>query len=314
MKIPSYGDVVTAHRRIKPFINKTPVLTSSYLNNLLKCELFFKCENFQKVGAFKYRGATNAMLSLSREELQRGVATHSSGNHAQALALAAKTFGSRATIIMPKNSPIVKQRAVAGYGADIIFCEPTLESRQQTLQEFVDKTGAIFIHPYNKFEIICGQATAAKELIEEVGWLDYILVPVGGGGLLSGTAVVTKTLMPNASVVAAEPSGADDAARSFRSGKLQLSVSPQTIADGLRTSLGELTFEIIKHYVDDIITETDENIIQAMKLIWERMKIIIEPSSAVPIAAVISNQGVFEGKRVGIIISGGNVDLDNLPW
>lgn len=314
MKIPNFSDVVVAHNRIKPYINKTPVMTSTYLNNLLKCELFFKCENFQKVGAFKYRGATNALLSLSSQELLRGVATHSSGNHAQALALAAKTFGTRATIIMPKNSPSVKKKAVEGYGADVILCEPTLESRQQTLQEFVDKTGAIFIHPYNKFEIICGQATAAKELIEEVGWLDFVLVPVGGGGLLSGTAISTKTLLPAAKVIAAEPVGADDAARSFRSGELLPSVNPQTIADGLRTSLGELTFEIIKRYVDDIITETDENIIQAMKLIWERMKIIIEPSSALPIAAIISNQGIFEGKRVGIILSGGNVDLDNLPW
>lgn len=314
MKIPNYADIVAAHHRIKPFINKTPVLRSSYLNNLLKCELFFKCENFQKVGAFKYRGATNALLSLSKEDLTRGVATHSSGNHAQALALAAKTLGCRATIIMPKNSPRVKLNAVAGYGADIILCEPTLESREQTLQKFVEETNAVFIHPYNKFEIICGQATAAKELIEEVGWLDYVLAPVGGGGLLSGTAIATKTLLPDARVIAAEPAGADDAARSFRSGRIEPSVNPQTIADGLRTSLGELTFEIIRRYVDDIITETDENIIQAMKLIWERMKIIIEPSSAVPLAAVISNQGIFEGKRVGIILSGGNVDFNNLPW
>ncbi len=314
MNIPQINHLQEAHKRIKPFVHRTPVLTSHYLNSLLGCEVFFKCENFQKVGAFKFRGATNALLSLPPEQLRNGVATHSSGNHAQALALAAKLLGTKATIIMPNNSPNVKKNAVAGYGADIILCEPTLESREQTLRQFVSKSGAIFVHPYDNFNIICGQGTAAIELIEEVGSLDTVVAPVGGGGLLSGTSIATKSLLPNSKVFGAEPLGADDAARSLRSGVRVESIIANTVADGLRTTLSELTFSIIKQNVQDIITVDDQAIISAMKLIWERMKIIVEPSSATALAAVAAEKEKFAGCRVGIILSGGNVDLDNLPW
>ncbi len=314
MEIPQINHIREAHERIKPFVHRTPVLTSSYLNTLLGCEIFFKCENFQKVGAFKFRGATNALLSATAEELRNGVATHSSGNHAQALALAAKMLGTKATIIMPNNSPSVKKNAVAGYGADIILCEPTLESRESTLREFVNQSGALFVHPYDNFNIICGQGTAALELIDEVGTLDAVIAPVGGGGLLSGTSIAVKSLMPKAKVYGAEPSGADDAARSMREGARVTQIVPNTVADGLRTTLSELTFSIIRQNVEDIITIDDDKIISSMRLIWERMKIIVEPSSATALAAVIAEKDPFAGSRIGIILSGGNVDLDNLPW
>ncbi|MCX8054734.1 MAG: pyridoxal-phosphate dependent enzyme [Ignavibacteria bacterium] len=314
MEIPQINHIREAHERIKPFVHRTPVLTSSYLNSLLGCEIFFKCENFQKVGAFKFRGATNALLSATAEELRNGVATHSSGNHAQALALAAKMLGTKATIIMPNNSPSVKKNAVAGYGADIILCEPTLESRESTLREFVNQSGALFVHPYDNFNIICGQGTAALELIDEVGTLDAVIAPVGGGGLLSGTSIAVKSLLPKAKVYGAEPSGADDAARSMREGSRITQIVPNTVADGLRTTLSELTFSIIRQNVDDIITIDDDKIISSMRLIWERMKIIVEPSSATALAAVIAEKDRLAGSRIGIILSGGNVDLDNLPW
>ncbi len=309
MNIPEINHLRHAHKRIMPLIYRTPVMTSRYLNSLLGCELFFKCENFQKVGAFKFRGAANALLSLTQEELRNGVATHSSGNHAQALALAAKLLGGKATIIMPRNSPAVKKNAVAGYGADIILCEPTLESREQTLRQFVDKTGAAFIHPYDNFNIICGQGTAAIELIEEVGSLDAVVAPVGGGGLLSGTSIATKSLLRNAKVFGAEPAGADDAARSLRSGVRVESIVPNTIADGLRTTLSPFTFSILKQNVQDIITIDDQAIISAMKLIWERMKIIVEPSSATAFAILLENKIHLKNQRIGIILSGGNVDF-----
>ncbi len=314
MKIPQINHIREAWERIKPFVHRTPVLTSGYLNTLLGCEIFFKCENFQKVGAFKFRGATNALLSATAEELRNGVATHSSGNHAQALALAAKMLGTKATIIMPHNSPSVKKNAVAGYGADIILCEPTLESRECTLREFVSQSGALFVHPYDNFNIICGQGTAALELIDEVGTLDSVIAPVGGGGLISGTSIAVKSLLPKAKVYGAEPSGADDAARSLHEGSRVTQTVPNTVADGLRTTLSELTFSIIRQNVDDIITIDDEKIISSMRLIWERMKIIVEPSSATALAAVIAEKERFAGTRIGIILSGGNVDLDNLPW
>lgn len=314
MEIPQINHIREAWERIKPFVHRTPVLTSGYLNTLLGCEIFFKCENFQKVGAFKFRGATNALLSATAEELRNGVATHSSGNHAQALALAAKMLGTKATIIMPRNSPSVKKNAVAGYGADIILCEPTLESRERTLREFVSQSGALFVHPYDNFNIICGQGTAALELIDEVGTLDAVIAPVGGGGLLSGTSIAVKSLLPKAKVYGAEPSGADDAARSMREGSRVTQIVPNTVADGLRTTLSELTFSIIRQNVDDIITIDDDKIIGAMRLIWERMKIIVEPSSATALASVIAEKDRFAGTRIGIILSGGNVDLDNLPW
>ena len=307
-------DIRKAHKRIKPYIHKTPVLTCSTLNRMFETELFFKCENFQKVGAFKARGATNAVFSLSEKEAQRGVTTHSSGNHAAALALAARRRGIKSYVVMPKNSPLVKVRAVKGYGAEIHFCEPTLKAREEGLEKIQSRTGAIFIHPYNNEKIIAGQGTAALELCNEVKNLDIVIAPVGGGGLLSGTAIAVSGITDNTQIFAAEPKGADDAYRSFLENRLIPSQNPNTIADGLLTSLGELTFPIIKKYVKKILTVSDEEIIKAMRLIWERMKIIVEPSAAVTLAAIISRPTLFNDKRIGLILSGGNVDLHNLPW
>ena len=312
--IPDLETIRQAALRIKPFVHRTPVLTCLSLNQMVHAELFFKCENFQKVGAFKFRGATNAVLSLSDEEAKRGVATHSSGNHAQALALAARIRGIKAHIVMPKNSSAVKIKAVEGYGGNIILCEPTLESREETLAQVVKKTGAAFIHPYNDYRVIAGQGTCALELLEEVENLDMVMAPVGGGGLLSGTALTVNYLMPLIKVIAAEPETADDAYRSFREGKIIPVINPQTIADGLRTSLGDKTFPIIIKYVDRIVTVSEDAIVSSMRIIWERMKIVVEPSAAVPFAALLENKIDVKGKRVGIILSGGNVDLDKLPW
>jgi threonine dehydratase len=312
--LPSFSDIQTAHDRIRPFIHRTPVLTSKSINQIVGAELFFKCENFQKVGAFKFRGACNSVLALSDEEAKKGVCTHSSGNHAAALALAARMRGIPAYIVMPENAPEIKKKAVAGYGAQITFCEPTLAARESTLKKVAAETGATEIHPYNYFNVICGQGTAAKELIEETGQLDILMAPVGGGGLLSGTAISAKAMLPDVRVIAAEPAGADDAFRSFQSKTLQPSVNPKTIADGLLTSLGSLTFPIIQNEVDQIVTVSEESIIAAMRMIWERMKIIIEPSSAVPLAAILENKVDVKGKKVGIILSGGNVDLGRLPF
>jgi len=279
-----------------------------------EAELFFKCENFQKVGAFKIRGATNAVFILSNKEAMKGVATHSSGNHAAALALAARLRGIKAYVVMPNNAPQIKRAAVAGYGAEIILCQPTLKAREEGLAEVVDKTGATFIHPYNDYRVIAGQGTAALELCEEIPNLDIMMTPVGGGGLLSGTAITVSAISPKTQIIAAEPEKADDAYRSFHAGRIIPSVNPDTIADGLLTSLGSLTFPIIKHYVNDIVTVTEEAIVHAMRTIWERMKIIVEPSAAVPLGAILSKCISVSGKRIGIILSGGNVDLANLPW
>lgn len=314
MNLPTFEDIKAAHERIRPYIHHTPVLSSKSINEIVGAELFFKCENLQKVGAFKFRGACNSVFSLSEEEAKNGVCTHSSGNHAAALALAARMRGIPAYIVMPENAPEIKKIAVAGYGAQITFCTPTLEARESTLKKVAAETGATEIHPYNYFNVICGQGTAAKELIEEIGSLDVVMAPVGGGGLLSGTALSTKALLPGAKVIAAEPAGADDAFRSYYSKILQPSVSPKTIADGLLTSLGSLTFPIILNEVDQIATVSEESIIAAMRMIWERMKIIIEPSSAVPLAAILENKVDAKDKRVGIILSGGNVDLGRLPF
>jgi len=289
-------------------------LSSQSINEIVGAELFFKCENLQKVGAFKFRGACNSVFSLSPEEAKNGVCTHSSGNHAAALALAARMRGIPAHIVMPENAPEIKKIAVAGYGAQITFCTPTLEARESTLKKVAEETGATEIHPYNYFNVICGQGTAAKELIEEIGKLDIVMAPVGGGGLLSGTALSTKALLPNALVIAAEPAGADDAFRSYYSKTLQPSVGPKTIADGLLTSLGSLTFPIILNEVDQIVTVSEESIVTAMRMIWERMNIIVEPSSAVPLAAILENKLDVKGRKVGIILSGGNVDLGKLPF
>ncbi len=307
-------EIQAAARRIAPHIHRTPVLTCQAINLKAGCRLFFKCENLQKVGAFKMRGATNAVFSLSDDEAARGVATHSSGNHAQALALAARLRGTNAYIVMPTSAPAVKKAAVAGYGAEIIDCEPTLQAREETLEKVVQRTGAVFIHPYDNERIIAGQGTAALELLEEYPNLDVVMAPVGGGGLLSGTALATRAMAPGAKVIAAEPCGADDAARSLAAGHIIPSVKPDTVADGLLTSLGELNFPIIQKHVPFIWTVDDEAIIAAMRLVWERMKIIIEPSSAVCLAAVLQHPHETSDQDIGIIISGGNVDLDHLPW
>ena len=314
MNLPTFEDIQVAHGRIRQYVHRTPVLSSKSINEIVGAELFFKCENLQKVGAFKFRGACNSVLSLSDEEAQNGVCTHSSGNHAAALALAARMRCVLAYIVMPENAPEIKKKAVAGYGALITFCEPTQAAREATLTQISGQTGATEIHPYNYFNVICGQGTAAKELIEETNWLDVVMAPVGGGGLLSGTAIATRKLLPNARVIAAEPAGADDAFRSFYSQTLHPSVSPKTMADGLLTSLGSLTFTIVLGNVDQVVTVSEEGIVTAMRMIWERMKIIIEPSSAVPFAAILANKLDIKDKKIGIILSGGNVDLGKLPF
>ena len=311
---PTKEIIEDAAKRIAPFVHRTPVLSSHSINEMFGMSIFLKCENFQKIGAFKYRGATNAVLMLSADEKKNGVATHSSGNHAQALALAAKINGLKAYIVMPENSSLVKMNAVKGYGAEVITCAPNQKAREDTLAEVIRKTGAILVHPYNNYSIITGQATAAKELIEGIKDLDIIMAPVGGGGLLSGTALSTHYFSPTTMVIAGEPANADDAYRSMQTGEIVPANPPSTIADGLLTSLGDKTFDIIRKHVKEIITVSEEEIISAMRLVWERMKIIIEPSSAVPMAAAIKNRSQFKSKRVGIIISGGNVDLNKLPF
>ena len=311
---PSLEDLREAHQRIEPFIHRTPVLTSATINRMAGGEIFFKCENFQKAGAFKIRGACNAVFSLSDDEAKRGVATHSSGNHAAALALAARWRGIPAHVVMPENAPHVKKLAVAGYGAEIVFCKPTLEARERALAEVVARTGAAFVHPYNDLRVITGQATAAIELCEEVQNQDLVIAPVGGGGLVSGTAVAVSLVSPKTAVMAAEPERADDAYQSLRSGRIVPSAHPNTIADGLLTSLGDLTFPIIQRHVKDIVLVSEEAIVEAMRCLWERMKILVEPSAAVPLGAILSRRLDVAGRRAGVILSGGNVDLDRLPW
>jgi threonine dehydratase len=314
MTEPTIQDVREAAERIRPFIHRTPVLTCQSLNRLYGAELFFKCENLQKVGAFKIRGATNAVFSLADGEAQRGVATHSSGNHAAALAQAARWRGIPAHVVMPENAPAIKKKAVAGYGAGIVFCEPTLEARERTLAQVRARTGAVLVHPYDDARVIAGQGTAALELCREIPDLEVVMAPVGGGGLLSGTAIAVSAMAPGARVLAGEPLGADDAYRSLQEGQIVPSVQPKTIADGLLTSLGALTFPIIAKHVEAILTVTEEAIVLAMRDVWERMKIVVEPSAAVPLAAVLTRRSEIRGERIGIILSGGNVDLERLPW
>ncbi|NLN96417.1 MAG: pyridoxal-phosphate dependent enzyme [Bacteroidales bacterium] len=313
---PDKNKISEAFSRVNNFIHRTPVLTSQNLNQLTGGSLFFKCENFQKTGSFKIRGAVNTVFSLSEDQLLNGVATHSSGNHAQALSYAARLRKIPAYIVMPHTSARPKVAAVQNYGGIIRFCEPNLVSREKTLGKVILETNAIEIHPYNNYSIIAGQATAALELIEDVKQkLDIIIAPVGGGGLLSGTALATNYFSPGTKVIAAEPENADDAFLSFKAGYIiPAPEKPSTIADGLLTSLGSLTFPVIKQYVNDIVTVNDEEIISAMKLIWERMKIIVEPSSAVPFAAILNGKIDVKGKNVGIILSGGNIDLQTIPW
>ncbi|MDQ3393643.1 MAG: threonine/serine dehydratase [Bacteroidota bacterium] len=313
-KLITYEDIQLAHRRIKPYIHKTPVLTSKSINNIIGCEVYFKCENFQKVGAFKMRGATNAILLLSTFDKQHGVATHSSGNHGQAVALSARQNSMKAYIVMPENAPEIKKKAVEGYGAKVIECKPTLQSREQTLQETIKETGAAFIHPYNDVNVIAGQGTVALEFLDEIPYLDLILVPVGGGGLISGTALATHYLSRKTKVIGCEPKGADDVYNSFGAGIIVKKDHPKSIADGLLSTVGQINFDIIKTYVHQILTVEESEIIMAMKLVWERMKIIIEPSAAVPLAALINNKENYKGEKVGIILSGGNVDVEKFHF
>lgn len=311
---PSKSDIISAHERVLFYGHKTPVLTSGQIDDITGCKVFFKCENFQKAGAFKFRGASNVVMSLTPEILKNGVATHSSGNHAAALALAAKLRGGKAYIVMPENAPAIKIKAVESYGGEITFCKPTQKAREETLEQIVNKTGALFVHPYDNYSVIAGQATAAKELIEETGSPDFIFTPVGGGGLTSGTCLSATYFSEGTKVIGCEPEGADDAYRSLRDGKIYPSVKPETIADGLLTSLSPKTFSVLSGLLERIITVSDNEIKAAMRLVWERMKIIIEPSSAVPLAALYKEREFFSGKNIGIILSGGNVDLEKLPW
>ncbi|MBI2994505.1 MAG: pyridoxal-phosphate dependent enzyme [Gammaproteobacteria bacterium] len=312
--VPTIDDIRAAARRIAPYIHRTPVLTCRGIDELAGGNLVFKCENFQKVGAFKMRGASNVVAQLDPAVRQRGVATHSSGNHGAALALAARNFGIKSFVVMPENASEVKKRAVAAYGAEITYCGPSLESRDRVLSGVVARTGATVIHPYNDYRIIAGQGTAALELLEDFDDLDVVMAPVGGGGLISGTAIAAKALLPRTQVIGVEPEEVDDALQSLRSGLIMPATDRRSIADGLLASLGNRTFSVIRGYVDDIVTVSESAIIQAMRLIWERMKIVVEPSAAVPLAALLTGKFDLRGRRAGVILSGGNVDLDALPW
>jgi threonine dehydratase len=314
MSTPTLEDIRAAAARIRPHMHRTPVLTCASLDAWLGAQVFLKCENLQKVGAFKARGACNAVLSLSDQQAARGVATHSSGNHGQALALAARSRGISAHIVMPHDVPAVKKAAVAGYGGRIRYCEPTVEAREEALRQVVAETGATVVHPFNDHRIIAGQGTAALELLEEVPELDVIMTPVGGGGLLSGTAIAARGLRPGVRIFGAEPAGADDAIRSLAAGRIIPCVRPRTIADGLRGTLGDLTYPILRAHVEAILPATEPAIVEAMRFVWERTKLIIEPSAAVPVAALHEGGEALRGLRIGIIVSGGNVDLDHLPW
>ncbi len=307
-------DLIQSHQLISPYIHRTPILRSQTIDTIVGAQLFFKCENFQKMGAFKMRGATHAILQLTKGKQQKGVVTHSSGNFAQALALAAKNIGISAYIVMPSDAPEVKKRAVQDYKGIITECKPTLEARETTAKKIQQEKGATFIHPFNDFNVILGNASAGKELLEDFPMLDCIIVPVGGGGLISGIALSALTFGNNCKVIGAEPFNVDDAFRSLESGNIEHNTSIDTIADGLKTSLGDITFAIIKNHVEKMVRVSEEEIIIAMQLIWERMKIIVEPSSAVTLAVVLKSKKEFEGKKVGLILSGGNVDLRNLPF
>lgn len=309
-----FDNVRAAAERLARLAQRTPVRTCGHIDALTGAQVFFKCENLQRVGAFKFRGATNAILSLSDAEAERGVATQSSGNHGQAVALAAKLRGIPAFVVMPENVPAIKRAAVAGYGAQIFDCKPTAADRDATLARVAADTGAHVIHPYNDWRVIAGQGTAALELCEAVPNLDLMLTPVSGGGLLSGTAISVKHLIPTARVIGAEPAGADDAWQSFRAGRRITDIKPDTIADGLRAIIGEKPFSIIRERVDDIVRVDDAATVRAMRLVWERMKLVIEPSAAVPVAALLEGLIDTDGLRIGVILSGGNVDLDRLPW
>ena len=317
--IPTYDDVIAAHDRIRPHIHRTPVMTSSYLDGLAGCEMVFKCENFQKAGAFKVRGASNAVFGLSDEKAERGVATHSSGNHALSLSYAAGRRGIPCHVVMPHTAPRAKKDAVRGYGGMITECEPSTSSREAVFARVQEETGADFVHPYNDARVIAGQGTCSRELMEQVeerggAPLDVVVAPIGGGGMVSGTCLTLSAIAPDVQVVAAEPEQADDAARSFRAGRIIADDAPDTVADGLKVPLKDLTWHFVSNHVADILTASEEEIVDAMKLTWQRMKIVMEPSCAVPLAVILKNPDVFRGRRVGVVVTGGNVDLNTLPW
>jgi len=314
LQIPSFDDVLAAHERIKPHIHNTPVLTSTFMNNLTGAELFFKCENFQKAGAFKVRGASNAVYGLSDEQAIKGVATHSSGNHGLSLSYAAGRRGIPVSVVVPRTAPEAKKEAMRGYGATVVECEPSTSSREAVFAEVVAQSGADFVHPYNDPRVIAGQATCSLELHEKVGALDAVIAPIGGGGMVSGTCLALSNISPSTKIYAAEPEQADDAYRSFKAGHIIADDAPVTVADGLKVPLKDLTWHFVRNHVADILIASEQEIIDAMYLIWQRMKIVMEPSSAVPLATIIKNKEIFAGKRVGVIITGGNVDLKKLPW
>ncbi|QHQ36931.1 beta-hydroxyaspartate dehydratase BhcB [Algicella marina] len=314
LDLPTYEDVEAAHARIKPYIHQTPVLTSEYLDDLTGAHLFFKCENFQKAGAFKARGASNAVFSLDDKSAAKGVATHSSGNHGLSLSYAAGRRGVPCTVVMPRTAPQAKKDAVMGYGGRIVECEPSTSSREEVFARVVEETGAEFVHPYNDPRVIAGQGTCSKEMLKQVDGLDAVIAPIGGGGMVSGCCLTLSSIAPQVKIYAAEPLNADDAARSFRAGHIIADDAPDTVADGLKVPLKERTWHFVSNHVTDILTATEEEIVDAMQLIWKRMKLVMEPSSAVPLATILKNRDVFAGKRVGVIITGGNVDLGKLPW
>jgi threonine dehydratase len=314
MYIPTFDDMKAAHERIKPYIHRTPVLTSSYLNELTGAQLFFKCENFQKAAAFKVRGASNAVFGLSDEDAKNGVCTHSSGNHALSLSYAAGRRGIPCNVVMPRTAPKAKKDAVKGYGGVITECEPSTSSREEVFAQVQAKTGGNFVHPYNDPRVIAGQGTCSRELMEQTDGLDMVVAPIGGGGMISGTCLTLSNIAPETQVIAAEPEQADDAYRSFKAGHIIADDAPVTIADGLKVPLKDLTWHFVSNHVTDILTASEEEIIDAMKLTWIRMKTVMEASSAVPLATILKNKDRFAGKRVGVIITGGNVDLDLLPW
>ena len=314
MRIPTYDDVLVAHERVAPYIHRTPVLTSRFIDDLAGARLFFKCENLQKAGAFKVRGASNAVFGLSDEQAAKGVATHSSGNHALSLSYAAGRRGIPCHVVMPRTAPQAKKDAVIGYGGTITECEPSTSSREAVFAEVEARTGADFVHPYNDPRVIAGQATCSRELLEQAEGLDAVIAPIGGGGMISGTCLTISTIAPDVKVYAGEPEQADDAARSFKAGHIIADDAPNTVADGLKVPLKDLTWHFVSNHVSDILTVSEQEIVDAMRLIWARMKIVMEPSSAVPLAAILKNKDVFAGQRVGVIITGGNVDLDKLPW
>jgi len=314
MYIPTIDDVMAAHARIKPHIHQTPILTSSYFNDLTGAQLFFKCENFQKAGAFKVRGASNAVFGLSDADAAKGVCTHSSGNHALSLSYAAGRRGIPCNVVMPRTAPQAKKDAVRGYGGIITECEPSTSSREAVFADVQAATGGDFVHPYNDPRVIAGQGTCSKELMEQTDGLDMVIAPIGGGGMISGTCLTLSNLAPEVKIIAAEPEQADDAYRSFKAGHIIADDAPNTIADGLKVPLKDLTWHFVSNHVTDILTASEEEIIAAMKLTWQRMKIVIEASCAVPMATILKNKDTFAGKRVGVIITGGNVDMDTLPW